>query len=340
MMDSNNFQSNTGMGEREGRVFSSLVSRRHFHLSHGIGRSGDLEEVQPKAAGSSILYKLCSNLCLNALHVCHLTLVKKCLVLPLATGMSIAMCLLALKEERKSAKYIIWSRIDQKSCFKSILTAGFVPLIVDTIQIDDRLCTDNAKIQELMQQYGEEVLCIFTTTSCFAPRSPDSVDVIAKLCQQFNIPHIINNAYGLQCDRISKLLNRAMTIGRVDYIISSTDKNFMVPVGGAIVYGPNVSKIAAVSKLYPGRASSSPIVDLFITLLAMGKSGLIRLREERNRLLPNLVDGLDSIASKFGERVLINPFNTISISVSLDSLKRANKPWYCDIICFFTAICA
>jgi O-phospho-L-seryl-tRNASec:L-selenocysteinyl-tRNA synthase len=39
-MDSNNFQSNCGVGEREGRVFSSLVARRHYSLSHGIGRSG------------------------------------------------------------------------------------------------------------------------------------------------------------------------------------------------------------------------------------------------------------------------------------------------------------
>ena len=37
IMDSNNFASNAGVGEREGRVFSSLVARRHFNLAHGIG---------------------------------------------------------------------------------------------------------------------------------------------------------------------------------------------------------------------------------------------------------------------------------------------------------------
>lgn len=37
-MDTNNFHSNTGVGEREGRVFSSLVSRRHYGLAHGIGK--------------------------------------------------------------------------------------------------------------------------------------------------------------------------------------------------------------------------------------------------------------------------------------------------------------
>ena len=34
------------------------------------------------------------------------------------------MTLLTLKEQRPGAKYVIWPRIDQKSCFKCILTAG------------------------------------------------------------------------------------------------------------------------------------------------------------------------------------------------------------------------
>jgi len=42
---------------------------------------------------------------------------------------------------------------------------------------------------------------------------------------------LINNAYGLQCSYICKLINRACTVGRVDAIVCSTDKNFMVPVG-------------------------------------------------------------------------------------------------------------
>jgi O-phospho-L-seryl-tRNASec:L-selenocysteinyl-tRNA synthase len=34
-----------------------------------IGRSGDLSEVQPKAAGSSLLYKLTNHLALDAIHI-------------------------------------------------------------------------------------------------------------------------------------------------------------------------------------------------------------------------------------------------------------------------------
>lgn len=42
MMDSNNFLDNVGVGEREARVASELVARRHYRLAHGIGRSGKL----------------------------------------------------------------------------------------------------------------------------------------------------------------------------------------------------------------------------------------------------------------------------------------------------------
>lgn len=48
LMDSNNFLDNVGAGEREGRVACPLVARQHYHLAHGIGRSGDVAAEQPK----------------------------------------------------------------------------------------------------------------------------------------------------------------------------------------------------------------------------------------------------------------------------------------------------
>ena len=42
-------------------IIGALVFR-HFGLGHGIGRSGDICEVQPKAAGSSIISKLTNRL--------------------------------------------------------------------------------------------------------------------------------------------------------------------------------------------------------------------------------------------------------------------------------------
>ena len=68
-MDSNNFHSNCGVGEREGRIYSQLVRQRHFNLAHGIGRSGDIAEVQPKAAGSSLIYALTNDLVHDAITI-------------------------------------------------------------------------------------------------------------------------------------------------------------------------------------------------------------------------------------------------------------------------------
>ena len=45
-------------------------------------------------------------------------------MVPMATGMSLVLCMLAMRQHRPEAKYVIWPRIDQKSCIKSIITAG------------------------------------------------------------------------------------------------------------------------------------------------------------------------------------------------------------------------
>ena len=45
--------------------FLGIVARRHFNFGHGIGRSGDISEVQPKAAGSSLLYQLTNRMVLD-----------------------------------------------------------------------------------------------------------------------------------------------------------------------------------------------------------------------------------------------------------------------------------
>jgi O-phospho-L-seryl-tRNASec:L-selenocysteinyl-tRNA synthase len=69
LMDSNNFVGNVGAGERESRVFSNLVSKRHYRMGHGIGRSGDIAAVQPKAAGSSLINKMTNYLALDAIKI-------------------------------------------------------------------------------------------------------------------------------------------------------------------------------------------------------------------------------------------------------------------------------
>lgn len=71
-MDSNNFPSNVGVGEREARVACPLIARRHYRLAHGVGRSGDITAEQPKAAGSSLLAKLGAALAGDAIRLAGL----------------------------------------------------------------------------------------------------------------------------------------------------------------------------------------------------------------------------------------------------------------------------
>lgn len=104
--------------------------------------------------------------------------------------------------------------------------------------------------------------------------------------------------------------------GRVDVFVQSTDKNFMVPVGGTIIAGFDKDFIRKVSQCYPGRASSSPVIDLFITLLSLGSTKYLSLVKERKQLHQELKDGLARLALSFGQRLLVTPGNPISVGTS------------------------
>ena len=47
--------------------------------------------------------------------------------------------------------------------------------------------------------------------------------------------------------------DRASRVGRVDVFVQSTDKNFMVPVGGSIIAGFDKTIIQEIGKMYPGK---------------------------------------------------------------------------------------
>jgi O-phospho-L-seryl-tRNASec:L-selenocysteinyl-tRNA synthase len=227
-----------GVGEREGRCYSSLVRNRHFGLSHGIGRSGDIQEAQPKAVGSTIVARLALGMALDAVRrgsgLDASSSARHGMVLPLCTGMSMALVLQSLRTAHtteNNRNVVLWSRIDQKSCFKAITTAGFECVVVPTKIVNDQVQTDLDALHAALRQYENRVLAVLTTTSCFAPRVADSVDAVAKVCLERSVAHVINHAYGLQCRTTNKLVNRACAVGRVDAIVCSTDKNFLVPVG-------------------------------------------------------------------------------------------------------------
>lgn len=244
---------------------------------------------------------------------------KACFVVPMATGMSLVLCFLTLRELRPGGKYIIWSRIDQKSCFKAILTAGFQPIVIENRLEGDELRTDIEAIKTKVAEFGaENILCIYTTTSCFAPRTPDRLEEVAKICQTNDIPHIVNNAYGLQMSKCCHLIQEAARTGRVDAFVQSTDKNFMVPVGGSIIAGFDEKLIEKISQTYPGRASASPSIDLFITFLSLGSKGYRSLLQTRKEVFKYLSEKLSNLAIKYGERLLETPHNPISMVMSLE----------------------
>ena len=57
-------------------------------------------------------------------HCTGVHAVKQCVLIPVATGMAMMLVLLTLKQLRPKAKYVLWPRIDQKSCFKCMVSAG------------------------------------------------------------------------------------------------------------------------------------------------------------------------------------------------------------------------
>ncbi|KAF0984068.1 hypothetical protein FDP41_007983 [Naegleria fowleri] len=291
-MDTNNYENHTGIGEREGRVFSNLVMKRHFHLSHGIGRSGELTSNQPKAAGSSMILQLTNYLVNHALQIAGCRNAKKSIVVPMCTGMTLSLCLRTLANDIKqpNKKFVIWPRIDQQSVLKSIDTAGLVPLVIENIVNEDgSIEADIPAIEKKIQEVGvENILCVLSTTSCFAPRVPDNVFEIGKICHKYQIGHIVNNAYGVQSKIIMENINKTIASSKstITCFVQSTDKNFMVPVGGAVVAsgGECEEFVDKVSKLYAGRANMSPILDLFMTLLSMGERRWKELLSEREEL--------------------------------------------------------
>ena len=55
-----------------------------------------------------------------------------------------------------------------------MISAGFEPIIIENKLEGDELRTDMQAINKAIETYeAENVLCIHSTTSCFAPRVPD-----------------------------------------------------------------------------------------------------------------------------------------------------------------------
>lgn len=151
-----------------------------------------------------------------------------------------------------------------------------------------------------------------------------SVLGIGRLCDTFNIFHLVNNAYGVQSSTASKQISEAvLQNSRIDFVVQSTDKNFMVPVGGSVVFSPQTNGlIEQVEKSYPGRASASPIIDLFITLLQLGEPGWKNILHERENNYRNSRTILTQLLEPKGIKILSSPKNDVSIALSTEFLPQ------------------
>jgi len=248
--------------------------------------------VQPKAVGSSLLLEISRLLALDAIQIAGFATAKHTAMLPVATGMSLTLVMRAIHEERPLADEVVFLRVDQKSCIKSIRTAGLQPIVVSGTIQGDEVVTDLKFLEAHLQARSEKTVCVLSNTSCFAPRSPDSLVKVALLCSKYKVPHVVNNAYGVQSRKCCHLLDAASRMGRVDITVQSVDKNFMVPVSGCLLAARDRKLVMLTCQAYPGRASGTAMLDVAITLLSMGRSIWRKLLDRREESYERLKVGV------------------------------------------------
>ena len=113
-----------------------------------------------------------------------------CIVIPAATGLALTLTLLELANQHPhKAKHVLWPRVDQKTCLKCITAAGLIPVCIPCQLSGDELSADLAVLEaQASELEHENVLCVLSTTSCFAPRAADDVVAIAKFCASAGEP--------------------------------------------------------------------------------------------------------------------------------------------------------
>ncbi|MHA2186368.1 MAG: O-phosphoseryl-tRNA(Sec) selenium transferase, partial [Promethearchaeota archaeon] len=290
---------------------------------HGIGRSGFLTAPQPKAPGGSIMYEISNYLARDILRKFGLPNIKDSIVVPLCTGMSLSLTLGALKpdwdkDESKNKKTVLVPQIDHKSLLKSIDLMGLRTKIIKGKIFDDAV---RIPVEDIKESIDNDCYAIVSITSFFPPRESDDLKEISKLAHEHGLVHIIINAYGVQSPEWMKIIRSAIDAGRVDAIIQSTDKNFLTPVGGALIASPSKEIITKISQSYAGRASATPVVNFLISVLSLGVSGYQKLIEEQKKNRKLLEEKLAIVAERLEERVL-DVFNPVAVALSLKNLKE------------------
>ena len=72
---------------------------------------------------------------------------------------------------------------------------------------------------ESVLQKDNKIIAVLSNSSCFAPKEPDDLIQIGKLCRFYNVYHVVNNAYGLQSSKTINTLNEANSQNLLDIVI-------------------------------------------------------------------------------------------------------------------------
>ncbi|MCK4567870.1 MAG: O-phosphoseryl-tRNA(Sec) selenium transferase, partial [Candidatus Thorarchaeota archaeon] len=286
------------------------------NFNHGIGRSGQLTAPQPKAAGASLMQQVANSTALDAIRKLGLSNAKSGLVIPLSTGMSIALVMGALRRER-GIKKVLYPRIDHKSPQRGIALAGLEEVQIPTVIEGDAVRVDLGEFEKSITK--TKSCAVLATTTFFPPRESDPVKQIARLCSDHDIPFVINNAYGVQSQETMMQIRSAIDAGRVDAVVQSSDKNFLTPIGGSIVVSPNPEVIEWTADTYAGRATAAPVIQTLAALLALGHEKYKELQKQQLENLALLKDNLLNIAEKINQRVL-EVKNPVAFAITMDNL--------------------
>ncbi|TFH29641.1 MAG: O-phosphoseryl-tRNA(Sec) selenium transferase [Promethearchaeota archaeon] len=327
-LDSDKDPGSIRIGEREGRIATPYLADLCGNFCHGVGRSGNLTAAQPKAAGASLLQNLTNKLVLSLINSVGIPNLKGALTVPMGTGMSIALslrgCFNHFGVDLHRHPDILMTQVDHKSPRKGI---EFIGGTIQTIPgkfgknyyAEEGVYVDMEDLHQMYDSHRDSASAIVSNSAFFAPRVPDNLKKIAKFAQDHNLIHVINNAYGIQSKELSTFIRKAIDAGRVDAIIQSTDKCFLTPVGGAVITSPTEEIINSISQAYAGRASASPVVQLLVSLLSMGKSGYRQKMEEQQKNRLHLEHQLLSLANSHHERIIACN-NPVSCAMTLSHL--------------------
>lgn len=315
-MDTDKDPTAARVGEREARVASPFIGQLAAGFNHGIGRSGNVAAPQPKAPGASLMQQVANTVALDAIRTLGLPNAKAGLVLPLATGMSIGLVLSALRR-RTALDTVLIPRLDHTSPEKGVSLIGLNLVTTPTLLEGDAVRADLAALENELSK--RESCAVLATTTFFPPRESDPVKEMARLCDDKNVPLVINNAYGVQSERVMTSLNSAIDAGRVDAIVQSSDKNFLSPVGASIVVSPEKEIVTQTAESYAGRASAAPVVQTLAAMLALGQERYNLLRTEQTKNRAYLETRLSEIAESIGQRML-SVENYVACAMTLDGL--------------------